>query len=541
MVAILLRNKPEGEMERLDVKQIREIIYRLRQGQSERQIATDLGMSRVTIHKYYMMAVRHGHMDNEDELPTDREMVEILGPTMAPPWMQSTAAPYGEVVEELLSQGVEMVAILARLREDHGYGGSYTSLRRFVAKLRPLKVEPCVRVHTRPGEEAQVDFGSVGQLLDTERGVARPAFAFVMTLSFSRHQYAELVFDQKVATWIACHRHAFESFGGVPKRVVLDNLKAAVIEANLHDPVLGEAYRRMAQHYGFVVSPNRPRKPEHKGKVESGVHYLQRNFMAGQHFADIDVANERLRVWMKEVAGVRRHGTTGKAPLVLFNETEKPALIALPEVPFSLCEVRRVKVHPDCHVVIDGSFYSVPYRYVGAKLEAYVGERVVEIFQDAELVSTHERAKHRGEWKTRNEHYPPEKAVYLERTPQRCLEIARGIGPKTTEAVESLLSERPLDRLRSVQSILRLGESVGKERLEAACRRALYYGDPHYRRIKIILNAALDREPLPPEPLPFTTLQQRMESHQYAFARPVSEFFDGDERPVTSPVGEVAR
>ena len=516
-------------MERLHVKQIRDIVYRLRQGQSERQIARDLGMSRVTIHKYYMMALDQGYMEGKEELPTDRELVASLGPWVAPPWMESTVAPYGEVVEKLLSEGVEMVAILSRLRDDHGYKGSYSSVRRFVAKVRPPKVDAYVRVHSRPGEEAQVDFGSVGTLVDPTTGKARVAYVFVMTLSFSRHQYAEMVFDQKVATWIGCHRRAFESFGGAPKKIVLDNLKAAILEANLHDPVLGEAYRRMAQHYGFVVSPNRPRTPEHKGKVESGVHYIQRNFMAGSQFADITAANERLAVWVKEVAGARRHGTTGKAPLALFYEKEWEALAPLPSQPFSLCEVRRVKVHPDCHVVIDGSFYSVPYRYVGEKLEAYVGERVVEIFRGVELVSTHERAGHRGEWRTRNEHYPPEKAAYLERTPERCIEIAGKVGPRTLETTQTLLSERPLDRLRSVQAILRLEESVGKERLEAACARALYYGDPRYRRIKEILNAALDRDPLSPEPIPFLPTQQHAESRQFAFARAASEFFGAGE------------
>ncbi|HEX2986549.1 MAG TPA: hypothetical protein VHS06_00005, partial [Chloroflexota bacterium] len=188
-----------------------------------------------------------------------------------------------------------------------------------------------------------------------------------------------------------------------------------------------------------------------------------------------------------------------------------------------------VKVHPDCHVVIEGSFYSVPYQHVGEELDAYIGERVVEIFRGVELLTTHTKARRRGEWHTRTEHYPAEKAAYLERTPARCLEIARGIGPKTLEVVETLLSDRPLDRLRSVQSILRLAESVGRERLEAACARSLYYGDGRYRRIKEILNAALDREPLPPEPIPFAPVQQRTESRQYAFARPVSEFFDGSE------------
>jgi transposase len=187
------------------------------------------------------------------------------------------------------------------LQDDHGYRGSYSSVRRYVRKLRPAEPEVVVRVHTAPGEEVQVDFGSVGQLYDPDKGCTRRAHVFVATLSYSRHQYAELVFDQKVPTWIALHRNAFESWGGVPKRVVPDNLKAAVVKVVLHDPVLGEAYRRLAQHYGFLISPTRPYTPRHKGKVENGVRYVKRNFMAGQEFLDIHVANQRLKTWVREL------------------------------------------------------------------------------------------------------------------------------------------------------------------------------------------------------------------------------------------------
>lgn len=125
----------------------------------------------------------------------------------------------------------------------------------------------------------------------------RPAYAFVATLSYSRHQYAELVFDQKVSTWIALHRRAFASWGGVPRRIVPDNLKAGVAQALVHDPVLGEAYRRMAQHYGFLISPTKPHTARHKGKVENGVHYLQRNFMAGQPALAAGQGTLRTSMW----------------------------------------------------------------------------------------------------------------------------------------------------------------------------------------------------------------------------------------------------
>jgi hypothetical protein len=393
-------------------------------------------------------------------------------------------------------------------------------VRRFVQRLEPAVQPAVVRVHTGPGEEAQVDFGSAGKLVDARTRQPRSAWVFVMTLSFSRHQYAELVFDQTTATWLGLHRRAFEWFGGVPGRVVLDNLKAAVLEASLHDPVLGEAYRRQAQHYGFVVSPTRPRTPEHKGKVESGVHFVKRSFLAGQTFAELQAANLALRRWVLERAGQREHGTTRQPPLARFEALERPALQPLPAEPFELAQTRRVRVHRDCHAVIDGSHYSAPYRFVGQYLDAWLFARVVQLFSGVELVVTHPRASERGQWVTRSEHYPPHKAAYLQGTPEHCRTLAQAIGPETATVVEALLAERPLDRRRSVQALLRLVERVGRTRLEAACARARPTGDIRYRRIKQILEAGLDREPLPTATDPGV-----VEPRSFAFQRDASEFF----------------
>jgi hypothetical protein len=291
-----------------------------------------------------------------------------------------------------------------------------------------------------------------------------------------------------------------------------------VIQALVYDPVLGEAYRKMALHYGFLISPTRPATPQHKGKVENGVHYVQRNFMAGQQFADFGVANQHLRDWVVGVAGVRQHGTTHQPPLRLFREVEQPTLLPLPETPFDLCEIHTAKVHPDCHVVVSGSYYSAPYTLVGQKVDVYVRERVVELYQGDQLLATHVRCQQPGQWQTRLEDYPPHKAAYLQHTPQVCRQQATKIGPAAHQVTERLLADRPLDRLRSVQAILRLAESVGPSRLEAACARALYYGDVNYRRIKAILNAALDREPLP-------EASQTQPTQPHTFARPSQTFF----------------
>jgi hypothetical protein len=291
-----------------------------------------------------------------------------------------------------------------------------------------------------------------------------------------------------------------------------------VKHALIYDPVLGEAYRRMGLHYGFMISPTVPETPRHKGKVESGVHYVQRNFMAGRTFVDLQVANQHLQVWVREVAGTREHGTTHQAPLKLFNEYELAALLPLPAESFSLCEIKPVTVHPDCHVTIAGSYYSVPYVHVGQHLEAHISERMVELYQGSTLITTHPRCTAPGQWQTRPEDYPPAKSEYLKRTPDYCRQQAARIGSATQHVIESLLNDRPLDRLRSVQAILRLEETVGPQRLEAACARALYYGDLRYRRIKGILNAALDRDPLPEDP-------PAAARRTFRFARAGVEFF----------------
>jgi len=456
----------------------------------------------MTVRKYHARAEEAGYLKAEATLPPPETVMTTLGTASETPWTPSSVEPYATVVAELLAQRVEVMTIFDRLHDDHGYRGSYSSVRRYVQRVHPQPARVTVRVHTGPGEEAQIDFGAAGPFVDPASGRARSAWVFVLTLGYSRHQYAELVFDQTVRTWIACHRHAFAWFGGMPRRLVIDNLKAGVLEAALHDPVLGEAYRRMAQHYGVVVSPTRPRTPEHKGQVENGVHFVKRSFLAGHAYADLRVANEALRRWIVERAGTRDHGTTHEAPLALFEAHERAALLPLPAEPFELRETRSVKVHPDCHVVIDGSYYSVPYAQVGARLDAFVSERVVELFRGTELIATHPRALRKGSWQTRLEHYPTEKAAFLERTPQFCRSLAERIGPATSEVVGQLLADRPLDRLRSVQGILGLVETVGRTRLEAACRRALAFGDPRDRRIKEILNAGLDQAPLPELPEP---------------------------------------
>jgi len=506
-------------MERIHMNLYKEIIYRLRSGESERNITRDLGISRPTIHKYKQKAEEAGYLNKERELPRVEELDAKLGPAPRPPRITSTVEKHHEIVKKYHEQGLQMTVIYQRLQENYGYEGSYSSIRRYVKHLEPDKKEVFVRVHSEPGVEMQVDFGSIGQIYDPKSGRIRTGYVFVATLSYSRHQYAEIVCDQKINTWLGLHQRAFAFFGGVPGRVVLDNIKAGVIKSLVIDPIIGEAYRKLAQHYNFLISPNRPRTPRHKGKVENGVNYVKRNFFAGQEFVDITCANQHLKSWVLNTAGVRNHGTTRQAPLKLFQENEKETLQRLPVEAFDLYEIRIAKVHNDCHIVVDGSYYSVPYKWVGSEVEVHIRKHTLEIYAQQELLRTHVRSCQKGQWQTEMTDYPPYKAQYLLKTPQYCLKIALCVGPNTHQVVEHLLADRPLDRLRSVQAILRLAESVGEKRLEGACARAIYFGIPTYRHIKDILNAALDREPLP------EVVSSKPNQQPFAFSRAPQEFF----------------
>jgi len=484
--------------ERKRTMEIREMLRRFQQGQSNRQIARDLGVNRKTVDRYRAWAVEQELL--EAPLPSLGDLHQLLEATLkrsSPPQNASTVEPYRELVEKLRREGVEIAAIRERLKE-RGYTGSYASVHRFVRRLEPSMPDVAVRVETRPGEEAQVDFGYAGKMIEPETGELRKAWAFVMSLSWSRHMYPEFVFDQRVETWLRLHRNAFAFFGGVPERIVMDNLKAAIVRACWDDPEVQQSYRECAEHYGFLIAPCRPRTPEHKGKVEKGgVHYLKRNFLGGRDVTPISQANRDVRRWANTTAGHRIHGTTKEKPLERF-QLERGVLKPLPNTPYDMAVWKQVKLHRDCHVVFDQAYYSAPFRLVGQQLWVQGGSREVHLYTaDYQLVATHTRAQRAGGRMTHLDHMPPHKVPGLILTRETCRQQASEVGPFTGEVVDTLLDHRPEDRLRTAGRLLRLEDRFGRRRLEAACARALRFDDPAYMTIKRILEQGLDAGELP--------------------------------------------
>jgi transposase len=487
---------------RKGVVDIRAILMQLRAGLSQRQIERELKLNRRTVKKYRKWAQQHGLLVGE--LPPLEQLQALLAQTMppsSPPQNVSTVERYRAVVEKLVKEKVETRAIYQRLQEQ-GFEGSYMAVYRFVRQFKGQPLRATVRVERQPGEEAQVDFGYAGWLIEPTTGKLRRAWVFVMTLSWSRHQYVEFVWDQKVETWLLCHRHGFEYLGGVPQRVVIDNLKAAIVKAVQDDPAVQASYQECALHYGFRIAPCRVRTPQHKGKVEQGgVHYVKRNFLGGRAVTTLTQANEAVLIWCQTTAGLRWHGTTKEQPLKRFEETERDRLQPLPTSPYELAVWKQLTLNRDCYLEFEESYYSAPYRLIGQPLLVCATLNRVRIFdKDYHLVATHQRAAQAGQRQTDLDHLPPELVPGLTLSREGSRQQAHLIGPATSRIVEIYLADPVVDRLATVGRLLGLQAQYGVNRLEAACVRALAFGDPNYRTIKQILEKGLEQAPWPASP-----------------------------------------
>ncbi|MBC8428724.1 MAG: IS21 family transposase [FCB group bacterium] len=499
---------------------ILDVLHRLRQKQSVRSITRDTGISRKTVVSYRDIALANGWLAEQSNLPTREELGDYLTKkdlTNYPPQNISSVEPYRADVERMLRRNYTMKRIFVLLRENFGYNGSYSSVHRFCNKINPPASQVTCRVITTPGEMAQVDFGTVtGNFEGNNR---KPLYVLVMTLCYSRHMYVEFVEDQKVATFIRCHVNAFNFFGGVPGMIVPDNLKAAVIEASFTDPVLSEAYRCCARHYGFRISPTNPYTPQHKGKVESGVKYVKKAYCDGRHRLSPAELNRSVRSWCMKEAGTRIHGTTKEQPMILFKEEEREALEKLPVHSYEILVAKRLKLSRDCHLEFSQNYYSAPYKHVGQQLEVYADLKLVRIYKGTELLTTHERCYGKGETITREEHYPHGKRIWYTYTAGRCLYEAEQIGDSCLKIVRHLLSDKVQDRLSSVRNLVLLRKEYGKDRVDAACRRVLHYDDIRYVRIKQVLKQGADIEP----PEKIDRLPATRSSYEYI--RRASDFF----------------
>lgn len=393
--------------------------------------------------------------------------------------------------------------IWQKLVEHHDYRGSERSLRRYVHKIRRKSPTLFLRLQTRAGQEAQVDYAQ-GPMVMVD-GRARRSWFFKMTLSHSRHSYEEVVLRQDVESFIRCHENAFASFGGVPAEIKIDNLKSGVLQAHLYEPHLNAAYQAFAKHADFVIHPCDARQPQQKGKVERDVRYTRHNAFEGvQMLGSVEEGNRLLEEWNRRWARQRIHGTTRRQVWEHFQSEDLPALKALPAASFSMLRQgqRRVDVHG--YVQVEGCFYSVPARLLRQSVVVRWDARMVRIIVDESVVAEHRREYGKAMIVTQEGHLPQAMTGGDNSFVRYYLQRAGEIGPGCREIVERLLTGpnagNPLGVKRSRGIVLDLRRRHGDSILEAACQKARALRFPSWKTLDAICQKLSESGTVTPPP-----------------------------------------
>lgn len=429
-------------------------------------------------------------------LPADAIFSAVL------PFTNSVALqPHRTFIRDEIVLGLTAQRIYQDLVERTGFSGSYDSVKRYARKLRKKHPQWFERLPTSPGRETQVDFGLAPCLILKDGKYKRP-YLFKMTLSHSRHAYEELVWRQDTETWIRCHEHGFRFFNGVTQTVKLDNLKAGVIKPDIYDPALNETYAAYARHAGFVPLPCQPYQPNQKGRVEHDVGYTKSNGLAGKRFESLEEGNAALRSWNKHWASTRIHGTTRIQVRRMFDETERNALLPLPESEFPMFETGRRKVDVTGCVAVHQNFYSVPFQYIYKEVIVHFNKDWVKVLdaQTHAVLIVHRTLLGKGKVSAVQSCKPPYANRPKEQQEMYYCRRAAVIGKNCERLVEHFLMSDEYRGILRVRGILRLAESIDKPVIEEACGDALKYNVQHFSQIKTLCLSIMAARPAVPAP-----------------------------------------
>jgi transposase len=398
----------------------------------------------------------------------------------------SDCAPWRTVIQGKLDQGLSGQRIYQDLVSGHGFAGSYYSVRRFVRRLGQSRRLPFRRLECGPGEEAQVDFGSGAPIRLAEGRLRRP-HVFRIVLSHSRKGYSEAVGRQTTDNFLRALENAFWHFGGAPKTLVLDNLRAAVSKADWFDPELNPKVQAFAAHYGIVMLPTKPRTPRHKGKIERGIDYVKENALKGHVFASLDEQNQHLLYWEQSVADTRVHGTTRQQVGKLFHEVERGALQPLPAARFPCFNEGRRIVHRDGHVEVDKAYYSVPPEYLGHQVWVRWDNHLVRVLDQRQRPIAVHAKREAGRFSTHRQHIPLEKTSPIERGAAWLLAKVRRLGTQATRWAEAMIQERGVAGVRVLHGLLSLARRHAGSHIDHACGTAHGHGAYRLRVVRALL------------------------------------------------------
>jgi len=377
-----------------------------------------------------------------------------------------------EIARMLEAHAFTAAQILVRLREQ-GYAGGYSIVKDLVRTIRPPKRQAYLTLAFAPGECAQVDWGCYGSVAvgNTRR---RLSF-FVMVLCYSRMLYCEFTVSQSLEHFLGCHQNAFHFFGCVPKKIMVDNLKSAVLRRIVgRPPVFNPRYLDFANHYGFTIAACNVGRGNEKGRVENAVGYVKKNFLAGLEIPDFAALGPAAKNWLQTVANVRTHGETRKKPLELF-EAEGPCLLPLPVNPFDIATVSPQRASSQFRITLDTNRYSVPAEYATRRLTVKTDPERICVYAQDKLIARHIRSYERYQDFEDPDH---PKALLAQRKKARDQKIFMrflGLSPKA-DLYYRKLAERRLNPQQHVRKIVALSEIYGNEPVARAIEDAFIFG-----------------------------------------------------------------
>lgn len=476
-------------MNRLNVSLQHSITTLAAHGWSHRRIARELDIHRETVGKYLRGSDPKPAkvLTGFEPDPTAKPAIALTGSLAA--GRSSLCVPLQGVIESAVQAGLSAQRIYQDLICDHAFTGGYHSVQRFVRQLLQTQPVPFVRMEVAPGAEAQVDFGQGAWVLVA--GKRKRPHLFRIVLSHSRKGYSEVVWQQTTESFIRCLENAFRYFGGVPRTLIIDNLRAAVTRADWYDPELNAKVEEFCRHYGTVMLPTRPAMPRHKGKIESGIKYGQENALRGRSFGSLAAQNLSLADWESGVADTRIHGTTRQQVGKVFNDVERAKLLPLPAGLFPVFEEAPRRVHRDGYIEVQRAYYSVPPEYVGRQVWARWESRLLRVLnQRREVIAVHALAEP-GKFTTDPTHLHSAYRPVVQQGLEHLLDRARLIGVHTGSWAEAMAKQRGPIGIRVLHGLLALAQKHPVKALEQAAQTALHHGTWRLRDLRALLDQAV--------------------------------------------------
>lgn len=490
---------------RISMRKLKEILRLKHQGaMGPRAIARCLGISHSTVIDYLRRARAANLAWPLSEDLTEEAIEAKLFAKPAAPKAQRPLPDWVYIHQERKRKGVTVELLWEEYKQAHPDGYQYSW---FCERYRAWKNARDLVMHLdhAPGETLFVDYaGQTVPVADPDTGELRKAQIFVATLGCSNYTYVEATWTQRLRDWTASHRRAFAFFGAVPRYVVPDNLKAAVVKAHRCDPDLNPTYHDLATHYGTIVVPARVFKARDKAKVEKGVQWAEQRILAplrNQAFCGLQELNEQIRPLLLELNDKPFQKLEGSRRS-WFEKWDRPAMLPLPTAPYVFGEWKKAKVHRDYHIEVAGHRYSVPHEHARKQVDVRLSDHTVEVFLKGQRIASHLRSAKRGHFTTLEAHMPEAHRQYLDTRELRRRVAAAG--PATEELLTLMLQQlrHPVLCYRSLRGLERLGRQHGRERLEAACQRALAFGAYRYASVASILKHGLDRRSTPQDEAP---------------------------------------